>query len=349
MPIAKMPDGTLIESQWGYCPGVTAVERAEVIRQIRPRIVSIWAVMPSTGVLDCLGSGFVLNEEKDSQGNFHAIVGTAEHVLSHGIRVLNPAATRSRVGPFSFGSSYYLRSILEKSRLLVTFPTETGYRSLPVRRASYSPRADLALLVVRSTEASESFLSFAVDSDPLETGTIVTIAGYPHMHGTEDAGHSLLDGQNHVSRQVQPRLDIRSGTIVSVEQSMRHKGVFGYELSVPIPPGMSGGPAFAFRDTPGKGLFSPFSVVGVCSSDATPPEQADEIRVAGSSFIIGTQNFYAVPDPCGATIRTWTSADPASRASPPFGHFYDDVGSRKKELRLDLSSEEGPLVARMTI
>jgi hypothetical protein len=146
--------------------------------------------------------------------------------------------------------------------------------------------------------------------------------------------------QINVRREVNLNLEMRVGKIIRVHEQMRHKRVYGYETSIPMPAGMSGGPVFTFDEHD----HSPLDVVGICMSDATHGCSTDT-TISGSSFVIGAQNLWGLPEPCRVKLAAWQKR---RERRPPMGNFFGDHGQRIGELEVQLGPERLYVERRQT-
>lgn len=342
----RMPDGSIVQGHWGYAPGGER-EHDAFIAQLAPRTVSVWAVNPAGGVAESLGSGFVIRSGKNSQNKLCAVVVTAEHVVAQAIRALRPDLLRQTFGPFATPLGKLLFHVLRARSLHVRISVEGKPVTLRVGRLSILPGSDLAMLIAISDRTEPDFPHFAINSDRLNEGTMVMMAGFPREHPNEPARHQVLaDGRNQVEREVRGVLEMRTGVITGVHDRTRHCAAFCYETSISMPNGISGGPVFAFVDQATGHRFSPFDVVAVCSSDATAREHQDDVTAPGSSFCVGAENLYGLCDPVLPNIEAWQNRKEGEAVRPPFGTFIVDRGQRSGELAVSLSDDAISVVRR---
>lgn len=309
--------------------------------QIRRRTVSIWAFKSKRRVLDCLGTGFVISKATGDSGKTYASVITCSHVLEFGISKLRPDLIRYLSGPFPKTVANLVGQLTREKSLFVALDvgdTKPDFRLCPVRHCVAFERSDLATITAEISSPPKTLPAFAINSDPVEVDTQVMTVGFPGMHPTEKDSKPVITGKTSLSRHVRnANAEVRLGRVAKVHQKMRHKPIFGYELDMPIPAGMSGGPVFAFNDS----NFTPLDVIGVSMSDDNAGDPYDTTR-AGSSYVIAAQNLYILPD-ISVADKTCQAGYVSDMAL--FGEFFTDRGTRDKELYLALT-QDGPSLSR---
>jgi Trypsin-like peptidase domain len=310
-----MPDGTEVESPWGYGAGelLCAAEKA-----LLSRVGTIWALDRAGGLTHRLGTVVRTAHATDSRGRHLAFFATCYHVVEDALRVLNPRAYANLSNPFSHDLTALLKPHLRRHEIQVTLHDNPSPQAFPVKALSVSRHADLCLLQVQRPPSRPDEDILAVNSDPLEVGTIVMMAGFPKLPGEEN-GTALSPSNTFTAYSA---LQLRLGRVTAVCDQLPHRQVFGYEVDAPIASAMSGSPVFGFD---GNG-FAPFEAVGFCMLDSNRGEQ---IGVAGSGLVIGAQNLYSVLDPDAWRINAFFGQNRKPNAKPPFGATFRDVGKRK--------------------
>lgn len=312
-----------------------------IINQFESRLVSIWGLNFKRAKFDCFGTGFIVSSGKTDEGQKSAIVVTAAHVVSSALRSLRPESLREQLSPFAPPIAKYITPLLKSHELYIMIGSAVTpgiSATLQVHSISIIEEIDLCVLDAGRVEDQPDYERFNINSDPLTVGTTVAIAGYPQMHDPVSLPlHMSQSGEETLKRSINHRLQIRVGKIIKVEGSMRHKPVFGYETNIPIPPGMSGAPMFTIDDND-KSLLE---VVGICMSDATVGDLND-VTTDGSSFVIGAQNLWCMPELNRHKVESWQKSQ---EGSPPFGSFFNDQGRRVHELSITVANN-APYVVR---
>jgi Trypsin-like peptidase domain len=331
---AKMPDGSVVDAEWGYGP---IEDSARIISQLEPRIVSVWALDDRSAQAHRLGSGFKVANANGSDGKHYAFVATCEHVIASALQILDIDSYKRRAQLFSPPLAKLLSPHLERGAIHVAVHNRNGAASMPVQAVSFNERADLCLLRVLVPQISVGDAIIAINSDPLTVDTRVLNVGFSL---TGDDGPYPISSDRTFS--VTAGLDLRMGRIVAVEEKLRHKPVFGYETNIPVPPGVSGGALFAFDDN----LLTSLAVAGICMSDSNVQESARNILVSGASYAVGSQNLYGVIDPDTVRIKEWQLARPGESASFPFGTYFQDLEKLTGQLSISHDPDNETFVVR---
>jgi hypothetical protein len=305
-------------------------------KQFEERLVSIWGLSFKRRRFDCHGTGFITSSGLDTDGKKSATIITSAHVVVNALNKHRPESIREQSNPFSPPVAKYFSPLLKGKELFILRGSEVQPRAntepLTIHTVAIIEEIDLCVILAGRADKQTDYEQFAINSDPLAVGTRVAIAGYPQMHDPMLQPHQFeTNGKESLERDVSHKLVIRIGKITKVEDKLRHKRVFGYETNIPMPPGMSGAPMFAFDEN----NHSTLDVVGICMSDATTPEGMNDTKADGSSFVVGAQNLWCLPMPSKHIIDAWQKR---REGQPPFGQFFQDRGRRIRELSVMVDS-----------
>lgn len=345
----SVENGAKVDGEWAHVGGK---DLESLLAQVKPRLASVWAWDRERQRAHRLGTAFkVRHAVSEEDGARYAYFVTNEHVIEGALQIVDERAFEGRSNLFSPPLAQLLGPLNKQNVLHLCLCDKPVSDSYAVTAISLNTRADLCLLQVRCPNSRPENDYFAINSDPLEPGTMVVFTGFAPSKG--ELGGVPTRGATWSSDY---KLECIIAQVVSVEGRLRHKPVFGYEINAPLPAGMSGSPVFAFEppwladDGRGPaGRFSPLSVVGICMSDSNE-NQARDVRKAGSSFVIGSQNLHVLIDLLGGDlVQQWQQffddrakgLQPSVPSKPLTGKIVHDLGKRRSELMLgfDVASE----------
>jgi Trypsin-like peptidase domain len=333
---ANMPDGSIVDVEWGYSP---PIPWDEIKGHLAPRVVSVWALDRQAGFAHRLGTGLkvahlVGADRTGSNQQEFAVVATSEHVAGDALRVVNPRAYESQSNPFSLALPRLLEPVINKRELAVAFHSGADPRAFPVTFISSNSDADLCVLLAPIPSGIGGNEALAINSDPIQVGTTVMMAGFPKY---ADDGIAPISDERFTTT---GGLQVRTGKVISVEDRLRYKPVCGFETNIPMPPGMSGGPVFALDLTGNRP--SQTAAVGICMSDSNQTENASKITVPGSSQVVAIQNLYGIGDPSQMLLDVWNEQIRAGQTipDPQPGTYLIDVGELKSQLRVEFRREQ---------
>jgi Trypsin-like peptidase domain len=230
----------------------------EDLKVLRRCLVGIVAIPPGSGPIERdLGTGFIV-----AMGDGQALCITAAHVIEGARSSLDlrlrsapstpleflPRVDNSLVGAAARGE-IRAHVIYEGEPDLATIDAGEGFREF-----------DVMLLSLKSKLFSGTRLPWglALNSDIQPEGTHVLAVGLP---GVRTTAAPWTDDQ---LLTIVERLEVRAGTIRKIHtRGHRHLATPTYELSMPLPAGMSGGPILRIPAAPGGSL----QVIGIASYD----------------------------------------------------------------------------------
>lgn len=260
------------------------IEDREIRTQLSRGVV-IFATIDSDGVMQPIGSGFVIQA-----GGNHAVVLTAAHNLS-GIHSLQLPQARNH--PSALAEFIPAPKALEVDRFKVRaicFEGDTVEVAV-IESAAYDEQADVAVVKIRSQDNSSTFFesAYLVDATVPKVGDEVAVLGRA-MFTVDD---KVVDGPLR-SQKIGFNLFLRRGYVKEVypDGHLLCRGPC-LETTIPVFGGMSGGPVMRLG-ADGQRMM-PF---GIVSSDAEGETDKNDPSVAGS-LIVALLPIKAKPLPNG--------------------------------------------------
>jgi Trypsin-like peptidase domain len=330
-----LPDGSTIETQWAYAPQGLRNTR----ESLQQRIVCIWAVDQLRGMAHRLGTGaVVVGLRDDSLGRNHAIVVTNEHVIADALEKFDVEAYKRLPNLFSKSLPQLLRPHIQAGSLRVAYHAKTDslIPALRINAVSVMRSVDLGVLLVELPSTRDDTPILTIDSDPLPVGTQILVAGFPPS--PIDGSIEMAHGQWTASS---GNLNMLSGYITAVTDNLGLRPAFGYEISCPLPAGMSGSPMFA-ADSKRR---SHWDIAGICMAESEINPEYD-IRKPGRTYVLGAQNIYAVPIAVGEQLDFWTAQNQGDNQKPIRGSVFQDSGRRTAELSVHVDPSGRASVSR---
>lgn len=227
------------------------------------------ASIGADGQLEVFGTAFPIIASKP-----HSVLLTATHVIQHAFsrsKTANHPSNTSDMahlpGPDNSLWMQIGRWAEESSDLKCLICVGQDLVECEVTGVCLRPPLDIALIVVDTTPLGDQpMLGFSINSDPLNVGDDIVVTSFV----TED-------NKPHYTR----TLVGRYGQITGAGSPSPLVDAPVYTTNIPIEPGASGGPAYAYSGH----FLGPKQVIGVISADASTQEAFDDEEVDGCSRI----------------------------------------------------------------
>jgi hypothetical protein len=272
--------------EWGF-----ATLDDPVVAAILTRCVVRFMAIPEQGLPNLLGSGFIVT----TQDGF-AVCMTAAHVLdaAHGALGLPPARGRSAAPGFEIlDLDGGLKGPCSRRRVLVHVEDAGNNDMASITEAVWDRGLDTALVTLSSPLFKAGQRGLAINSDLHPPGTAVIGVGVQETRVTDRGEYQTgrLIG-------IETGLEARYGTI----RQRAARGLLAnapvYELTLPIPHGMSGGPILL---APQEG--STIQAIAFASSDHAEAKTVNDCATPGAGTAISLMSAYALAHKSGNRIH----------------------------------------------
>jgi hypothetical protein len=217
----------------------------------------------------CIGTAFLVS----SRGRSAACV-TAAHNLYAGVSRVQYPARHHPSTPLEFIPNFE-RVDLDPTRFWALYQKGERPEACAVKSVVWDKRADVAVLTIEYREPSDADFvqgEWSMDGGAPTEGQLVGVAGWGSMTGR------LVDADGVRSAgEIERRLILRVGRVTAVQSDAPMISGHSVETTIPVFGGMSGGPAFIWREWNERP-----TAFGFVSSD---PEE----------FSVDVKNDFAIP------------------------------------------------------
>jgi hypothetical protein len=274
--------------------------------------------MPAGENAQMLGTSFIVPTEPGQ-----ALCITAAHVLDDARRALGLPETKARSYAPGFAPKMEMDKELTASanrgELRVHIVIDGKADLATVKNAAMLRPFDVATLVIGSGLFGERSPAMALNSDIQPPGTRVIALG---VQRTQIERRLLDDGRE--ANFFRPHIEARAGLIREVHRRDPYMGLKApaYELTLPIPHGMSGGPILLAPGDPQPGFFQ---AIGFASHDDATDAVVNDCAVPGRGVAIPVMAAYLLG---AGTMKPPTMLELVHR------HHINDLGKHWQELEI---------------